>query len=108
MVRVKLATLAQLPPGALLHAEYNGDPYVLCNVEGQIHALDGFCPHNGAPLGQGALHGSTIVCPWHAWEFDCHTGQCGLSEVIQIAKFPVTLSGEDVLVDVPGSGEPGR
>ena len=32
------------------------------------------CPHRGAPLAHGALHHHTIVCPWHAWEFDCRTG----------------------------------
>ena len=45
--------------------------YAVCNAGGEIHALDGICPHAGGPLGQGALHGTTLVCPWHAWEFDC-------------------------------------
>ena len=101
MARVKLADVSALPPGTLLHAEYGGDFYALCNVDGEIHALDGYCPHSGGPLGHGALHGSTIVCPWHAWEFDCQTGVCGLNDVIRLTRFPVTISGDDVLVDLP-------
>ena len=78
--------------------------YAICNAGGEIYALDGICPHSGGPLGQGALHGTTLVCPWHAWEFDCRT-RIKESEANEmddlVAKFPVRIDGDDILVDVP-------
>jgi nitrite reductase/ring-hydroxylating ferredoxin subunit len=70
--------------------------YVLCNAGGEIHALDGICPHRGAPLAYGALHGYTIVCPWHAWEFDCRTGG-GELDCLNIHR--VTVEGGLILLD---------
>lgn len=73
--------------------------YAVCNAGGEIHALDGICPHAGGPLGQGALHGTTLVCPWHAWEFDCRANET--EDGLLPAKFPVKIEGDDIFVDVP-------
>ena len=78
--------------------------YAVCNAGGEIHALDGICPHAGGPLGQGALHGTTLVCPWHAWEFDRLNAGPGANEMddgLNPAKFPVKIEGDDILIDVP-------
>lgn len=101
MARVKVASLAQLPPGSVLAAQVGEESYAVCNAEGEIHVLDGVCPHAGGPLGQGALHGTTLVCPWHAWEYDCRTGICEFNAEVQVAKFPAAIEGDDVLIDVP-------
>src|SRR3954468_10388909 len=63
---IKVASLDQLPPGELLEVEVNNKLYALCNVAGEIRAVHGTCPHHGGPLGQGALEGSLLSCPWHA------------------------------------------
>ena len=98
---VKVASLAAFPPGSLMEAVVGPDSYAVCNVDGEVHALEGICLHAGGPLGQGALHGDTLVCPWHAWEYNCRTGVCLLSEDLQLAKFPVKIEGGDVFIDVP-------
>jgi nitrite reductase (NADH) small subunit len=74
MVRVYVGRVPEVPPGSMAEVNVNDRTYVICNVEGELYALDGVCPHRGAPLAHGALHEHTIVCPWHAWEFDCRTG----------------------------------
>ena len=98
---VKVGALATLPPGSVMQVEVGGNPYAICNVAGELHALDGICPHSGGPLGQGALHGNTLVCPWHAWEYDCRTGVNDFDEDVKVATFPVKVQGEDILLDVP-------
>ena len=100
MPRIKVASLAKLAPGALIQVDLGEDTYAVCNAGGEIHVLDGICPHAGGPLGQGALHDTTIVCPWHAWEYDCRTGACDFNDEIRVTKFPVTISGDDILIDV--------
>jgi len=74
---------------------------VVCNVAGALYALDGECPHRGGPLAHGALHGTTVVCPWHAWEFDCESGRNGYDPAIRLQTFDVAVNDGDIIVDVP-------
>jgi len=104
MAFVKVGSLSKLPPGSVMEAMVGDGTYAVCNAGGEIYALDGICPHSGGPLGHGALHGTTLVCPWHAWEFDCRihakdSGACEMDDLV--AKFPVKIDGDDILVDVP-------
>jgi nitrite reductase/ring-hydroxylating ferredoxin subunit len=84
---------AELPPGRMAEVNVDGRLYLICNVDGAFFGLDGACPHRGAPLAAGALHGHTVVCPWHAWEFDCRTGvgDCG-----DVATAAVTIEGDRI------------
>lgn len=43
--------------------------------DGEVRALDGFCPPMGTDLGIGTVKGDRIVCRFHQWEFD-GGGQC--------------------------------
>jgi nitrite reductase (NADH) small subunit len=97
---IKLATLAELPPGGLIEIERGDDRYALCNVGGEIRALWGVCPHHGGPLGEGALNGELVTCPWHMWEFHSRTGVCSMNPDLAISTFPVKLEGSDILVNV--------
>ncbi len=56
--------------------EFSVDGKAICvaNVEGAICVLDGTCPHEGGPLGEGTVEDGRVVCPWHAIAFDVHTG----------------------------------
>jgi nitrite reductase/ring-hydroxylating ferredoxin subunit len=96
---VKVGSLSKLPPGSVMETLVGDGTYAICNAGGEIYALDGICPHSGGPLGQGALHGTTLVCPWHAWEFDCRDNETG--DGFWVAKFPVKTDGDDILIDVP-------
>jgi nitrite reductase (NADH) small subunit len=96
----KLASLDEVPPGTLIEIIHDNNPYALCNIEGDVRAMSGICPHNGGPLGQGALDGSTITCPWHAWEFDSATGVCTFDDDIRVAIYPVRIEGNEILVDL--------
>ena len=96
----KLATIGELPPGGLIEVERGDDRYALCNVAGEIRAMWGVCPHHGGPLGEGALNGERVTCPWHMWEFDSKTGVCAMNPQIVLATYPVRIEGPDVMVDI--------
>jgi len=98
---VKVGPAAELPPGSVMPVDIGDQTIALCNVAGELHALDGVCPHSGGPLGEGALHGSTLVCPWHAWEFDCRTGANDLDPDVTVAKFPVKVEAGEILIEIP-------
>ena len=72
----------------------------LCNVGGTVHAMNGICPHSGGPLGHGMLSGTTLTCPFHAWEFDCVTGANDMDEGLQQATYPVKIERGEIWVDL--------
>ncbi|XGV94802.1 MAG: Rieske 2Fe-2S domain-containing protein [Leptolyngbya sp. BL-A-14] len=45
------------------------------DAQGQIHALENVCPHQGVELHHGEVQGNCLVCPYHGWRFD-EQGQC--------------------------------
>jgi vanillate O-demethylase monooxygenase subunit len=40
-------------------------------VEGQVHALEDYCPHRGAPLSLGQVCEGKLVCGYHGLEMGC-------------------------------------
>jgi nitrite reductase/ring-hydroxylating ferredoxin subunit len=101
MALVKIGSVASLPPGSVIEVEHNGENYAIGNADGTLFCLEGLCPHAGGPLGQGALNGEMLVCPWHGWEFDCRTGANDYDEDLKLQKFPVTLQDDSIFIDVP-------
>lgn len=98
---VKLATLDELPVGSAREVEFEGRVYALFNVNGVISAIDGICPHQGGPLAEGHMHGTTVTCPWHGWQFDVQTGKTPLGPKIKQTIYEVKIDDRDVLVAVP-------
>ncbi len=72
---VRVASLRQCPPGSAHECAAADRIVALFNVDGQIYALDGICPHQGGPLGKGRLHAGIVTCPWHGRQIDVRTGQ---------------------------------
>jgi len=98
---VKVANVSDLPEQSLIEVSVGENLYALCNVAGTIHALSGVCLHQEGPLGQGNLLDGRVICPWHAWEFDCRTGDCIEDPTRRLAKYEVKVDGGDILLQVP-------
>ena len=97
---IRLASVVDCPPGSALELVAGGQIVALFNIDGEFHALDGVCPHQGGPLGKGQLTGSVVTCPWHGWQFDVCSGQHQTSATLRHPTFAVKVEGEDVLVDM--------
>jgi nitrite reductase (NADH) small subunit len=97
----KVAQLSQLPAGSVTEVTVGDTPYAICNVAGRVTALAGTCPHRGGPLGQGAIHGNYVVCPWHAWQWDCATGANDFDATRLVPTFKVEVAGDDILIEIP-------
>jgi nitrite reductase/ring-hydroxylating ferredoxin subunit len=100
MALVRVAARGDLPEGEMLEVTVGESCYALCNVEGEVHAIAGLCLHRGGPLAEGALHGTKVVCPWHAWEWDCRTGVNDYNPEQRTATYAVKIEGEDILLDI--------
>ena len=72
---VRICATGELPAaGNVKEFTVEGRALCVANVDGAICVLDGTCPHEGGPLGEGSIEGGKVVCPWHAYAFDVRTG----------------------------------
>jgi nitrite reductase (NADH) small subunit len=99
MAFVKVGSLAALPPGSVTEVSLKEASYAICNVEGELYALDGVCPHAGGPLGEGNVQGNMVICPWHEWAYDCRTGENDYDPSVKLDRFQVKTDGDDILID---------
>ncbi|MGB6384422.1 MAG: nitrite reductase small subunit NirD [Terriglobales bacterium] len=51
-----------------------GHHIAVFNLGNRFLAVDNRCPHNGGPLADGIVSGTTVVCPLHAWKIDLECG----------------------------------
>lgn len=87
----RVCAAAELPPGARLPVDRAGEYVIVTRTPGgRLHAVSGYCPHQGADLNLGVLGGTTCAprpgeygygrqgeilrCPWHQYEFDVTDG----------------------------------
>ncbi|MEV1004961.1 Rieske (2Fe-2S) protein [Nonomuraea sp. NPDC050202] len=71
---VRLAPSTALPRGTAVNVDIDGEQVALFHSDDGFHALAEACPHMGAPLSQGEIHGGQVKCPWHGWRYDLATG----------------------------------
>ena len=90
----KVATLAELAPGTARMVEVNGKEVALFNVDGKVYATTNICPHQGGPMAEGMIEGTTVVCPWHAWSFDICTGVSPVNPRAKLEKYSVKVEGQ--------------
>lgn len=100
MALVKVASLHDLPPGASTVVRVNSESIALFNLGGEIVALGNVCPHAGESLGEGTVEGDIVICPGHGWEYDLRSGACMTVPGESVPRFPVTLEGDAILVDL--------
>ena len=100
---IRVASVSDVPPGSSKEVIAEDRVVALFNVAGEFHALDGVCPHAGGPLGEGALSGTTVTCPWHGWQFDVRTGKHGVAKSVVQPRFPVRIDQDVVWVELPES-----
>jgi len=71
------------------------------NFEGALHAMDNVCSHSGASLADGYLHGKTVMCALHGWEYDVTTGCCTHIPNECLRTFPVVVQDDQIYVELP-------
>jgi nitrite reductase (NADH) small subunit len=113
---------ADIEDGRRVLIDVAGRSIGLVASNGELFALRNICPHQQGPLCEGAVFpahkasvaddGSVrefldhehpvICCPWHGWEFDLRTGVCLADPTRRVATYPVTIDGDDVVIEVKG------
>ena len=98
---VRIASLAELPPGTLRAVEVAGRDICLANADGGVYAFQDNCSHKDHPLHTGTLEGTRLECAWHGGRFDVVSGRAaGLPAIKPIETFDVRIEGDDILVSL--------
>jgi 3-phenylpropionate/trans-cinnamate dioxygenase ferredoxin component len=95
-----IAKRTDIPPGTAKRVEVDGVEVLLCNVDGELYAVEDVCTHDGGPLDQGVLEDSVIECPRHGATFDVRTGAAlTLPAIEPLPTYRVRVDGDDVFID---------
>ena len=77
---------------------------VFRNDRDQVFALLDRCPHQGGPLSQGIVFGTSVACPLHNWTIGLHDGCAGAPDEGCVPKFACRVEGGSVLLDARDLG----
>ncbi len=100
---VKVATLDEIPVGGSKLVEIDYVRVALFNLDGEIHAIEDVCTHDGGPLVEGTvINGCEVQCPRHGARFDIRTGAALSFPAFEATNsYTVQIDGNDVLVERP-------
>jgi nitrite reductase/ring-hydroxylating ferredoxin subunit len=111
----------ELDVGKITPAKIGRTPIIVSKLpSGQVRAMGGRCPHQGAGLEHGCIsgrteseapnelafcdYGETLRCPWHGFEFSLIDGRSvvpGTSHLPMKLRFlDVEVEGDDVVVTI--------
>ena len=71
----KVGEVSDVPSGTAKVYQVGNREVAVCNVDGELYAIDDVCTHDEGSLDQGELDGHEIECPRHGARFDVRTGE---------------------------------
>ncbi|HEX9669134.1 MAG TPA: Rieske 2Fe-2S domain-containing protein [Thermoanaerobaculia bacterium] len=98
---VELGEVEELKKQPLRQVTIGRTRIALSWQDGRFGAISGACNHVGGPLGEGALDGDYVVCPWHHWKFHRATGEGEPGfEADRVPRYELREEGEKLLVNL--------
>jgi nitrite reductase (NADH) small subunit len=95
---IRIAAQSELPqPGDVREFTANGRAFCVANFDGVIKVLNGVCPHEEGPLGEGTIENGCVVCPWHGYAFDLRTGEATDDPTLKVEIFEAKIEGGELL-----------
>ncbi len=99
--RVRVASLAEIPPGSRKLVELAYDTVAIFNVGGALYCIVDVCTHDGGPVAEGELEGCEITCPRHGARFDLRSGAAlSMPATEPVPTFPVFVDGDDIFLEL--------
>jgi nitrite reductase/ring-hydroxylating ferredoxin subunit len=107
MTQIRVCTVDDVPAGEGIRVELDAlpEPIAVFNDEGRFYALSDMCSHAEASLAEGEVANCQVECPLHWGRFDLATGRArALPALMPVKAYQVTLSGDEVYVNLPTVG----
>jgi len=96
---ITVAGIGELAPGCPRVVDVQGTAVAIFNLDGEYHAIEDMCTHDGGELAGGKVVGGQIECVRHGARFCIRTGAALLGPAFApVRKFPVRV--EDGLIQV--------
>lgn len=95
---IRVAEVSDCPPGAARELVVEDKIVALFNIDGELVAVDGICPHQGGPLARGQINDGAVTCPWHGWRFQLVDRANGAGATNSLICYPVKTEGADILI----------
>ena len=97
----RACSLNDVPEEGAIRVELAGKPVCLARSGGEVFALSDVCSHADVALSEGDVEDGKIECWLHGSLFDLRTGEpSGLPATRPVPTYPVTVEGDDVLVQM--------
>lgn len=97
--RFPVCKVTDLPAGTAKAFACGKEAVAVFNIDGRYFACSDACPHAGGPLHQGFVDGTSVVCPWHGWNFELDAeGETPKDGVI---RYRVAVENDDIVVEIP-------
>ena len=102
MAWLPVAGADQVPVGEFIQVDTGSMFLLVCNVNGELFAIEDRCTHDGSSMLGGCLEGDEIICPWHGAKFCVRNGAVKAPPAYEdVASYPVRINGRNIEVDVP-------
>lgn len=102
----RACSTAELLPGESKVVWIGDTPVLLCNLDGEVYALEDRCSHEDFELSAGTFDGETgtVECVLHGARFDVRDGRALCPPAYTpVARFPVRIEDGAVWIgDAPG------
>ncbi len=98
---LRACSLSELAEDSAMRVELAGKAVCLARSGGEVFAISDICSHADVALSEGDVEDGKIECWLHGSLFDLRTGQpTGLPATRPVPTYPVTVEGDDVLVQM--------
>ena len=98
---LRACSLSEVPEEGALRVDLAGRPVCIARSQGEVFAVLDVCSHADVALSEGDVEDGKIECWLHGSLFDLRTGEpSGLPATRPVPTFPVTVEGDDVLVQM--------
>ncbi len=94
--------------GRVRSAIVDGRSVALSRCGARLGALENRCPHQGGPLGEGAIEKGWLRCPWHGYDYDPVSGLPPEGFADGVPTYPVREGADGVYVQLPEPPAPAR
>jgi 3-phenylpropionate/trans-cinnamate dioxygenase ferredoxin component len=89
---VNVAHANELTAGSWRSVDLDGTMVAVFNLDGEYHAIEDLCTHDGGILSGGMVDRDEIVCPRHGAHFSIKTGKALTPPAYEdVATFPVRV-----------------